>query len=221
MEFKRVDLDTLVLDPQNARTHSKKNQEAVRASISEFGQVEVLVVQKGTNVVIGGNCRLKEMRRLGHKEAWVAEVDVDETKAKRLALALNRTGELAGWDDKVLASMMNDLEKAGDIANLGWSDVELDKILADADAGWLDELEQLEPAPEPEENKTSKPSNEPNEYDLISLGMEADGITATIVFDNEKQQERFSQFVSWCQKTYPSQTIAECLDKYIKDQEIL
>ena len=162
MEFKRMDLDALVLDPQNARTHNKKNQEAVRASISEFGQVEVLVVQKGTNIVIGGNCRLKEMRRLGHKEAWVAEVDVDDTKDKRLALALNRTGELAGWDDNVLSAMMNDLEKAGDMENLGWSDVELDKILANAETGWLDELDQLEPAPEPEDKPAKKHTDGPS-----------------------------------------------------------
>jgi hypothetical protein len=143
-----MELDSLVLDPQNARTHNKKNQEAVRASISEFGQVEVLVVQKGSNVVIGGNCRLKEMRRLGHKEAWVAEVDVDDTKAKRLALALNRTGELAGWDDKVLGKLLVDLESAGDMDNLGWNDVELDKILSDVETGWLDELDQDAPLPE-------------------------------------------------------------------------
>lgn len=220
MEFKRVPLDTLVLDPQNARTHSKKNHDAVRASISEFGQVEVLVVQKSSNIVIGGNCRLKEMRRLGHKEAWVAEVDVDDTKAKRLALTLNRTGELAGWDDKMLASLMSDLEKAGDLDNLGWNDVELDKILADADSGWLDELDQLDPLDEASKDETSKPTgldeNESGSQELVNPGLGKSAVTATIVFDDEGQQKRFRRFVRWCRQSFPDETMAGALDQYIQ-----
>ena len=219
MEFKRMDLDALVLDPQNARTHNKKNQEAVRASISEFGQVEVLVVQKGSNIVIGGNCRLKEMRRLGHKEAWVAEVDVDDTKAKRLALALNRTGELAGWDDKVLGSLMADLEKADDMLNLGWNDVELDKILADADSGWLDELEQIEPLADMPDNPAPKPTNfddDSSEQELVNPGLGRSTVTATLVFDNDSQQKRFRKFLRWCRKSFPEETMAGALDQYIQ-----
>ncbi len=220
MEFKRVPLDTLVLDPQNARTHSKKNHDAVRASISEFGQVEVLVVQKSSNIVIGGNCRLKEMRRLGHKEAWVAEVDVDDTKAKRLALTLNRTGELAGWDDKMLASLMSDLEKAGDLDNLGWNDVELDKILAEADSGWLDELEQLEPLTERPNNPAPKPTSfdddDSGSQELVNPGLGRSTVTATLVFDNDDQQKRFRKFLRWCRKSFPEETMAGALDQYIQ-----
>jgi hypothetical protein len=219
MEFKQVAIDGLVLDPHNARLHNDRNKDAVRASISEFGQVEVLVVQKGTNVVIGGNCRLQEMRRLGHETAWVAEVDIDDTKAKRLALALNRTGDLAGWDDKVLSALMIELEKSDDSLNLGWNDVELDKILADADSGWLDEFEQIEPeqgadslAPRPENGDGEGPGSE----ELVNPGLGASTITATIVFDDEAQQKRFRKFVRWCRKTYPSETMAASLDLHIQ-----
>ena len=193
----------------------------MRASISEFGQVEVLVVQKGSNVVIGGNCRLKEMRRLGHKEAWVAEVDVDDTIAKRLALALNRTGELAGWDDKVLASLMADLEKADDVLNLGWNDVELDKILADADSGWLDELEQLEPTDNPDNPASMSEGldDESADQELINPGLGKSAVTATIVFDDEGQQKRFRKFIRWCRKTHPTGTMAGSLDLYLKGIE--
>ena len=140
MNLKEVSIDTLVMDPNNARTHNARNQDAVRTSISEFGQVEVLVVQKGTNVVIGGNCRLQEMRRLGHKKVWIAEVDVDGTKAKRLALALNRTGELGQWDDKVLGRLLSELEAAEDLDGVGWSDSEMDRLMADSEGDWLSGL---------------------------------------------------------------------------------
>ena len=219
MEFKEVAIDGLVLDPQNARLHNDRNKNAVRASISEFGQVEVLVVQKGTNIVIGGNCRLQEMRRLGHETAWVAEVDVDDTKAKRLGLALNRTGELAGWDDKVLSSLMNELEKADDTLNLGWNDVELDKILADADAGWLDELEQVEPE-QGADSVATRPENDdgegPGDEELVNPGLGVSAITATIVFDDDAQQKRFRRFVRWCRKTHPTETMSASLDLHIQ-----
>jgi len=206
MNLKEVQIDTLVLDPQNARTHSNKNKDAVRASISEFGQVEVLVVQKGTNVVIGGNCRLQEMRRIGISKAWVAEVDVDDSKAKRLALTLNRTGELAGWDDKILGKLLGELESVGDMDNLGWNDVELDKILSDVETGWLDDLEQLEPTGDPD-NPAPMPTNfddESDEQELINPGL---------------GRSTFRKFVRWCRKTHPTETMAGSLDLHIQGIE--
>lgn len=140
MELQQVPIDTLVLDPENARLHNDRNKDSVRASIKEFGQVEVLVIQKGTNRVIGGNCRLQEMRRLGHDKVWVAEVDVDDKKANKLALALNRTSELAEWDDKVLGKLLAELENDRDLSGLGWNDSEVDKLLADTEDQWLASL---------------------------------------------------------------------------------
>lgn len=92
-------------DPANVRRHPERNRAAVRASLAEFGQVETLVVQAGTGRVLGGNCRLAELRSLNVKEAWCIEVDIDGPAATRLALALNRTAELATWDEHLLDSL--------------------------------------------------------------------------------------------------------------------
>ena len=213
MEFKEVPLDWLVLDPQNARLHNDRNKNAVRASLSEFGQVEVLVIQKGTNIVIGGNCRLQEMRRLGHETAWVAEVDVDDTKAKRLALALNRTGELAQWDDKMLGKLLGELESEGDLAGVGWNDVEMDRLLADADSGWLDDVE-TDPAQGADSVTTGAANVDGDE--VVAPGLGAAPITETIVFDDDAQLKRFHKFVRWCAKTYPTETLGSSLDLHIQ-----
>ena len=61
----RVALDTLHEDPANARTHGPENLDAIEASLRRFGQAELLVVQAETGRVIGGNGRLKVMRKLG------------------------------------------------------------------------------------------------------------------------------------------------------------
>jgi ParB-like chromosome segregation protein Spo0J len=60
-------------------------------------------VQQRTNVVIAGNGRLVAMRELDWTECDVVYLDVDSMDATALGIALNRTADLAGWDDEVLA----------------------------------------------------------------------------------------------------------------------
>ena len=98
LEIKRVSLDTLKLDPANARAHGERNLEAIVASLQRFGQAEPLVVHAPTGRVIAGNGRLVAMRQLGWEQADVVELDLDELQATALAIALNRTAELAEWD---------------------------------------------------------------------------------------------------------------------------
>jgi DNA modification methylase len=110
--YKKMRLDDLVEDPHNARLHDTQNLTAIRASLLRFGQVEPLVVQAGTNQVVGGNGRLQVMRALGWETAEVREVDLDDKEAIALALALNRTAELATWDETMLRAHLRTLSDA-------------------------------------------------------------------------------------------------------------
>ncbi len=65
LTIQRVPLDSLHLDPANARAHDTRNLAAIEASLARFGQAEPLVVQAGTRRVIGGNGRLVAMGKLG------------------------------------------------------------------------------------------------------------------------------------------------------------
>lgn len=53
-----VPVDSLHLDPANANTHPEKNMQAIKASLREFGQRQVIIARKGTNTVVAGNGRL-------------------------------------------------------------------------------------------------------------------------------------------------------------------
>lgn len=123
-----IPLADLHEDPANVRRHPERNRAAVRASLAEFGQVETLVVQAGTGRVLGGNCRLAELHALGVTEAWCIEVDVEGAQATRLALALNRTAELATWDEDLLGAL-NGL----DLGEL-WTAEELEALMPKAPA---------------------------------------------------------------------------------------
>lgn len=87
---RRVALDSLHPDPANARKHDERNIAAISASLRQFGQVEPLVVQASTGKVIGGNGRLEAMRKDGATHADVVELDIDDTQATALGIALNR-----------------------------------------------------------------------------------------------------------------------------------
>jgi DNA modification methylase len=158
MEIEVVPLEDLELDPTNARTHGPKNMDAIKASLATFDQVEPLVVRADSNVVVGGNGRLLAMRDLGWESARVVRVDVTDEQARALGLALNRTGDLAGYDSDRLVETLQELSGAefaeGIVAGLGdWSDVlsfdvkELKAIVADSSVGQAEVVQDEVPEP--------------------------------------------------------------------------
>ena len=122
LSIRRVPLGELHLDPANVRQHGERNLEAIRASLQRFGQAEPLVVHKPTGRVIGGNGRLVAMRELGWSDADVVELDLDEVQATALGIALNRTGELAEWDEPALAKILESLELEGALEGVGFDE---------------------------------------------------------------------------------------------------
>ena len=143
-EITQLPIDSLIEDPQNARLHGAKNLAAIKSSLQEFGQVEPLVVQKGSKTVIGGNGRLSAMKALGWETVTVMLVDLDDKSAKALGIALNRTAELGEWNTEQLAATLQELLNGEqNLAGLGWSDKELEKLLGEP-APDLPEPEALE-----------------------------------------------------------------------------
>lgn len=130
MQVKTVALDTLKEDPQNARVHPDRNMKAIEESLRAFGQVEPLVVRTESNVVVGGNGRLVAMRELGWKKAKVVFVELDDEKAAALAIALNRTGELAEWNEQKLSELLGAITEESLLAATGFDDKELRKLVA-------------------------------------------------------------------------------------------
>src|SRR5690348_13887760 len=109
MIVRTAKLSELHQDPSNARRHDGRNLDAIAGSLRQFGQVEPLVVQRSTGRVIGGNGRLEVMKREGLTECDIVEVDVSDTQAAALGIALNRTSELGAWDDDTLARLLQSL----------------------------------------------------------------------------------------------------------------
>jgi len=100
-----VSIETLNPDPLNARIHSEDNLAEIAQSMAQFGQDQLLVVQRRGRVVRKGNGRLAAAKSLGWK--WIAALIVDDSEvdATLRAVADNRASELGQWSEKALKAL--------------------------------------------------------------------------------------------------------------------
>lgn len=115
------------------RDNPRQNDQAVNAvadSIKRFGFASPIIARMDGEV-IAGHTRLKAAQVLGLDRVPVRYMDLDPADAKLLALADNRVGEIADWDDDRLSDILNELHAEGvDIDGIGWSAEELAEIMA-------------------------------------------------------------------------------------------
>jgi ParB-like chromosome segregation protein Spo0J len=111
----------------------RKNDHAVQTvadSIRRFGFGSPILARAADRVVIGGHTRLKAAQKLGLDKVPVRFLDLDPAEAAALALADNKLGELAEWDEEAVAEILGELEQQGTpIDGLGWDDDELRNLL--------------------------------------------------------------------------------------------
>lgn len=104
----------------------------VAESIKSFGFATPIVARKEDYRIISGHTRLKAAKLLGLEEVPVRLLDVTEQQADALALADNRLGEIAAWDDGLLSEILEDLKDNDyDIDTLGFSQQELDQLIGE------------------------------------------------------------------------------------------
>ena len=129
MEFQKLRIKDLIQATYNPRKKLKsgdKEYEKIKNSITEFGYVEPIIVNKDLTI-IGGHQRATVLSDLGYDEVECIIVDVDKTKEKALNIALNKiTGE---WNKELLADLIKDLEDSNfDIAFTGFEPPEIEQL---------------------------------------------------------------------------------------------
>jgi DNA modification methylase len=126
-------LSDLVPDPRNARTHSKRQIEQIKASIAEFGFTNPILADPEGHV-IAGHGRLQAARGMGLAEVPViALAGLSETQKRALRLADNKIALNAGWDLEILQVELGELSTLDldfNLALTGFSTGEVDVIIA-------------------------------------------------------------------------------------------
>ena len=129
-------IDSLHLDPDNARTHDDRNVGTIQASLRQFGQVAPIIARKSDGRIAAGNGRLMAMRALIDEgdarwiKAAVLLVEMDDLTFRQFSLLDNRSAELAGWELKTLSDNLRHLMEAEiSLQGLGWEEHEFGPLL--------------------------------------------------------------------------------------------
>jgi len=143
---RRVALDSLHPDPANARLHDDRNLEAIRGSLARFGQQKPIVVDSN-GVIRAGNGTYLAAKALGWETIDVVRTDLAGLEAAAFAIADNRTSDLSAFDDAALATLLKSLQLEDALDGVGFSQEEIDDLLAAVEADNATPGE--DPGPEP------------------------------------------------------------------------
>ena len=115
------------------KDNPRKNKGAighVAESIKRFGFASPIIARAADKTIIAGHTRYEAAKQLGLEKIPVRYLDLDPADSRLLALADNKIGEIAEWDEDKLEKVMQELLDEGiSLEDIGWSDDELGKIV--------------------------------------------------------------------------------------------
>ena len=109
MERKKIQIETIKLDPSNPRSITKEAFERLKQSITDFPEmqsVKPLVVADG--YALAGNMRLLAYKDLGYRELHVLDVS-EWSQAKRDEFMIKDNTHYGSWDYDALANEWDNL----------------------------------------------------------------------------------------------------------------
>ncbi len=145
-----VEPSKLVPWERNPR-HNDGAVDKVAASIKELGFGAPIVARKGSNEIIAGHTRWKAAQKLGLEVVPVRFLDISDEKAQTMALADNKLGEIADWDNELLQEIALDLgDDLMDLAGFDEPLTEVEEVEGNTDP---------DDVPEAPEEPTTKPGD--------------------------------------------------------------
>lgn len=111
----------------------RKNKAAishVAESIERFGFASPIIARAEDNMIIAGHTRYEAALKLGLQSVPVRFMELSKADSKLLALADNKTAEIAEWDEEELEKVLQNLVDEGhNVEGLGWNEEELQELI--------------------------------------------------------------------------------------------
>jgi len=164
-----VPLSDLKLHERNPKNH---NIEALNDSVERFGYVSPIIVDDTTGKVVAGHGRIETLQKLKAEgkvapsrvkvdgDEWLVPVIHgiafrDQKEAEAYLLADNKLAEIGGWFSDALTEILKD--HADNIEGIGFTQAELNQILADFDDNTVkDPIKEWKGLPTFEPSKKSR-----------------------------------------------------------------
>ena len=126
LKIEELPIESLKPYDNNAKRHTNAQIDAVKASISEFGFRNPVIVwrnEDGVPEVVAGHARVTAAKALGMKRIpCVSCDDLDDAQRRALTLADNQTTMMTGWDEDMLAYELDVLSQDFEMADFGFCD---------------------------------------------------------------------------------------------------
>lgn len=173
--------------------HNDEAVKGVKNSIKKFGFKVPIVIDKN-GVIVAGHTRYKASLELGLETVpCVVADDLTDKEIKAFRLADNKVAEKSYWNFDLLNDELLDIDF--DMSEFGFVNV--------SDSFDDEDEEEDEDIADEEESEDESPSYR---------------ITYEIVFNNEDEQKKWYDFISFLKKKYPDdETISERIIKEIEE----
>jgi hypothetical protein len=156
-----VPLEELSEHPNNPR---RGDVPRIRDSLRRFGQVRPIVATTDS-VIVAGHHVYKAAQAEGWSHVAVVKVSLSDEEAKAYMLADNRLGDVARYEETMLAELLGTLNESGLLEGTGWTPDEVDDLLADLDAIPTTPLEEFKggyaESDEDFEERATRPTTSP------------------------------------------------------------
>lgn len=113
------------------RNPNEGDPEGIAESLEAFSQYAPLVVQASTRFIVKGNHTFKAAKLLGWKYVAANVMELDDERAKAIVVGDNRHSEKSRRRQDELGELLAELQEANLLAGTGYSDSEVDALLAE------------------------------------------------------------------------------------------
>lgn len=184
--------DALKANPRNARTHPKRQLEAIAASIRRFGFLNPVLID-AEDVIIAGHGRVLAARQLGLEQIPVLRIEhLSEADRRAYIIADNKLAQMAGWDRDVLAVELQHLIEidASLPEVIGFAAGEVDVLLDEVGGGADPDDEAVPPV---SERAVTRPGDlwELGDRHRVACGDARDAATLNILIGDERADAVF------------------------------
>ncbi len=99
-------VDEALIHPDQWRTHSRGQQEALAQVLDQVGWVQQVIISQRTGYLLDGVCRITLAKRRGETEVPCVFVDVSEAEERLILASLDPIGAMANADRDKLSELL-------------------------------------------------------------------------------------------------------------------
>jgi hypothetical protein len=158
MKVIEINLNELILDPKNARKHDDKNIRMIAASLKEFGQQKLPVINKD-KIIIAGNGTVIAARSLNWQKMYVVETELNDEKAFAFSIADNQIAGTSSWDLELLGLNLKEIKNDSWLNDWNAIGFERDELNLFLTAEWKEPVDDGMKSSIDEGSKDEKPKS--------------------------------------------------------------